>query len=108
MQWAAQFARAAGASWKLVHVIPHVAELSQEEQEDRKRRIRVAIDGLQRSARIEGAPLNIVEEEVGNAVREEAQRYNADLIIIGRGLLNETLSHAYEIILQAPCPTLSL
>ena len=108
MQWAAQFARAAGASWKMVHVIPHVAERSQEEQEDRKRRIRVAIDGLQRSARIERAPLDIVEEEVGNGVREEAQRYNADLIIIGRGLLNETLSHAYEIILQAPCPTLSL
>jgi nucleotide-binding universal stress UspA family protein len=50
--------------------------------------------------------------EVASAVREEADRHNSDLIVIGRGVLHERLgplrTHAYGIIRQAPCPVLSV
>jgi nucleotide-binding universal stress UspA family protein len=50
--------------------------------------------------------------EIAGAVRAEAERHNSDLIIIGRGLLHETLgrlrSHALGIIRQSPCPVLSV
>jgi len=58
------------------------------------------------------APLCVAVGDVAGAVREEAERHNSDLLIIGRGALHGTMgrlrTHAYGIIRHAPCPVLSV
>lgn len=58
------------------------------------------------------APLHVIEGTVGEAVREVAGMEDGDLVIIGRGHLDEPFghlhTHAYEIIWNSPCPVLSL
>ncbi len=58
------------------------------------------------------APLTITLGDVAEAVRAEAQRHKTDLVIIGRGMLDQSLgrlrTHSYAIIRQAPCPVLSV
>jgi nucleotide-binding universal stress UspA family protein len=50
--------------------------------------------------------------DVGRAVHQAAIGHNADLIIIGRGVMQKALgrlrSSAYSIIRQAPCPVISI
>jgi len=45
-------------------------------------------------------------------VRAEAERHDSELILIGRGILHETMgrlrTHSYSIIRQAQCPVLSV
>jgi len=58
------------------------------------------------------APLHVLEGTVGEAVREAVGMEDGDLVIIGRGHLDEPFghlrTHAYEIIWNSPCPVLSL
>lgn len=55
---------------------------------------------------------SVVDGPIAEAVRKEAIRLNADLIVTGRGHAQEGLgrvwSHLYPIIREAPCPVLSL
>lgn len=57
-------------------------------------------------------PHNVVEGVIPLAVRDEAERVGADLIITGRGVAQGTFSrawsHLYPIIRHAPCPVLSI
>ena len=106
MQWAGSFASATGASVRLVHAISKPG--SPEQTEHNRRGARAAIGALQRSAGLEKAPLTIVTAEVPSAIRAEAEREPTDLIIVGRGLLRETLSHVYQVILHSSCPVLSV
>jgi nucleotide-binding universal stress UspA family protein len=66
---------------------------------------------LQESAGVD-ATLHVEAGHVADVVREEALRHGADLVVIGRGVLQETLgrlrSNAYAIIRHAPCPVLSV
>jgi nucleotide-binding universal stress UspA family protein len=58
------------------------------------------------------APHAIVCGPVAEAVREEAVRRGADLIVTGRGrsqgAFSAMLSHVYPIVRHAPCPVLSV
>ena len=58
------------------------------------------------------APACVTLGDVAGAVREEAIRHAADLVVIGRGSIHERLgrlrTHAYGIIRQAPCPVISV
>jgi nucleotide-binding universal stress UspA family protein len=49
---------------------------------------------------------------IPDVVREEATDWNADLVLIGRGILprfaGQFRSHAYSIIRTMPCPVLSI
>jgi len=49
---------------------------------------------------------------VGRVVRQAAVGHDADLVVIGRGVMQQTLgrmrSSAYSIIRQAPCPVISI
>jgi nucleotide-binding universal stress UspA family protein len=69
------------------------------------------VERLQKSAGI-GAPMCMPVGNVAESVREEAHRHGADLVVIGRGAIHETLgrlrTHAYGIIGQSPCPVLSV
>jgi nucleotide-binding universal stress UspA family protein len=55
---------------------------------------------------------SVVAGGIGPVVRQVAELQNADLVIIGRGVMHEALgrlrTQSYEIIRQSPCPVLSL
>lgn len=116
MEWAADFAKSTGAELRMVSVIPGV-EGWPERQLDRElataamKETRERITALEREAGID-APLCVESGNIPGAVRDEAVRHAADLVVIGRGLLHETFgrlrAHTYGIIRQSPCPVVSV
>jgi nucleotide-binding universal stress UspA family protein len=58
------------------------------------------------------ASLCVIEGPVGEVIRGAATMEDADLVVIGRGHLDDQMghlrTHAYEIIWNSPCPVLSL
>jgi len=100
MQWAAGLAADLGATLRVVHVT-----------EDDPRDAREAIQRLQETAGL-NAPVCIAAGRVAEGVQREAVRLGADLLVIGRGVINDTLgrlrTHAYGIIRQSPCPVISV
>ncbi len=116
MEWAARYAKDAGAALRIVHAISGVEswperQMDREFEESLRADVKEKIEAQMRDAGIK-APLCLAAGEVATAVREEARRHKADLVIIGRGLLHETLgrlrTHSYGIIRHAPCPVLSV
>jgi nucleotide-binding universal stress UspA family protein len=116
MQWASEFAKNTGAALRLVHAVSGIQgwperQLDREFEETLRRQARETIDKLQKSVDV-AAPLCVAVGDVAGAVREEAERHNSDLLIIGRGALHGTMgrlrTHAYGIIRHAPCPVLSV
>jgi nucleotide-binding universal stress UspA family protein len=116
MKWANELARDARAALRLVHVIPGMEgglarQVDREFEEEMRKEARQMVEDLQASAAVE-APLCVTVGHVADRVREEARRHGADLVVIGRGTLHETLgrlrTHAYGIIRQSPCPVLSV
>jgi len=116
MEWAAEYARLTGGTLRLVHVVSGVQgwperQLDREFEESLRAQARETIEKLQQSVRVK-TPVCVAVGDVAGAVREEAERHNADLVIIGRGLLHETMgrlrTHSYGIIRHASCPVLSV
>ncbi|MEO5923286.1 MAG: universal stress protein [Bryobacteraceae bacterium] len=116
MEWAAQFAARTKSKLRVIHAVPGVEgwperQLDTEFSEFLKQKARETIDRQMQISNIQ-APLCVVGGKIEAAIRDEAERHNADLVIIGRGLLDETLgrlrTHAYSIIRNTPCPVLSV
>jgi nucleotide-binding universal stress UspA family protein len=116
MEWAAEYAKSTGGTIRLMHVVPGIQgwperQLDRQFEETLRTQARESIEKLQMAVGVK-APLCVAVGEVAGAVREEAERHNSDLIIIGRGILHETMgrlrTHSYGIIRQAPCPVLSV
>jgi nucleotide-binding universal stress UspA family protein len=116
LKWASEYSKAANAELRLIHVVPGMEsfpaiEMNQEFELDMKREARVQITKMQESAGVE-AHLNVESGNIAELVREDALRHGAGLVIVGRGVLHETLgrlrSNAYGIIRHAPCPVLSV
>ncbi len=114
--WATQFAAASDAPLRLVHVIPGV-EAWPERQMDREFQSvlqKNAHEAIEQHMAALGsrAPLCVVMGRIEDAIRDEALRCNAGLVVIGRGMLDATLgrlrTHTFGIIRQAPCPVLSV
>ena len=86
-------------------------QLDQEFEEALRNDAREAIEGLKRSVGVT-APLCVGVGEVADVVRTEAEGHDSELILIGRGILHETMgrlrTHSYGIIRHAPCPVLSI
>jgi nucleotide-binding universal stress UspA family protein len=103
IQRANELCNATGAQLRLVHVIPSVDDWPEE--------ARRRITRLQQEAGVD-APLCVAAGHVDDRVREEARRHAADLLVIGRGVLQQSLgrlrTHAHAIIRNAPCPVLSV
>jgi nucleotide-binding universal stress UspA family protein len=57
-------------------------------------------------------PLRVAVGEIAATITEEARQEGADLIVLGRGAIHETLgrlrTHTHAIIQQSPCPVLSV
>jgi nucleotide-binding universal stress UspA family protein len=116
IQWAARFASEVGASLRLVHAVPGTEawpgrQFDKEIQETLFQQAREFLVERQKSAGVE-APLCVEAGDVASVVHEEAARHGADLVIIGRGVIHETLgrlrTNAHAIIRHAHCPVISV
>jgi nucleotide-binding universal stress UspA family protein len=116
MEWAAQFSEAMGAKLRIMHAVSGTEgwperQMDREFQNYLKQSAQEAIERQMQAAGV-SAPLCVVVGNVPAAVREEALTHNADVVIIGRGMLDETLgrlrTQAYGIIRSAPCPVISV
>ena len=116
MKWAANCAADMGATLRLVHVVPG-AETWPERQFDGqfeealRQDAREKVTAMQNAAGVT-APLCVTVGDIPKAIHEEVRRHGGDLLIIGRGLSQETLgrlrTHSYGIIREASCPVLSI
>ncbi len=115
-QWAAGFSRQVGASLHLLHVVRPISdwlslESEQELQEELRTESRNRIETSLKSAGLD-LPLRIAVGEIVPTITEEARQEGADLIVLGRGAMHETLgrlrTHAHGIIQRSPCPVLSV
>ena len=116
IKWAHEFAMDSSATLRLVHVIPGMEgglehQIDREYEEELSQQARQTVEGLRDSAGVK-APVSVMSGTVPLCIREEAYRHRADLVVIGRGILHETLgrlrTHAHGIIRESPCPVLSL
>jgi nucleotide-binding universal stress UspA family protein len=116
MKWAFQLSKDLGASLRLVHVVDgleagHARQVDRQLEEEMRLDARKVIEEQQKEAGVE-APLCVTVGSVASGVREEARRHGADLVVIGRGVIHETLgrlrTHAHAIVRQSPCPVLSV
>jgi nucleotide-binding universal stress UspA family protein len=115
-QWADDFSRQLGASLQLMHVVRTISdwlslESEQGLQEELRTEARTRIEGMLKPAGLE-LPLRIATGEIVSTITEEARQEDADLIVLGRGAIHETLgrlrTHAHGIIQRSPCPVLSV
>jgi nucleotide-binding universal stress UspA family protein len=114
---AAAIAKDLGGELRLVHAVPALeaaTELSLDVLGTPELLYDAAhkeIDKLQGAAGT-NAELCLETGDVGKGVRRAALRHGADLVIIGRGRIEETLgrlrSNSYSIIRESPCPVVSV
>jgi len=116
VQWAAEFSRQVDARLQLLHVVRPVSDwlsldVERTLQEEARQESRSRIEAMLKSAGVE-APLRVAVGEIVAAVTEEARQEGADLLILGRGAIHETLgrlrTHARGIIQHSPCPVISV
>jgi nucleotide-binding universal stress UspA family protein len=115
-QWAADFSRQVGASLQLLHVVRTISdwlslESEQGLQEELRAESRTRIEAMLKSGGWD-LPLRVAVGEIVATITEEARQEGADLIVLGRGAMHETLgrlrTHAHGIIQRSPCPVLSV
>lgn len=116
MRWAGGLCKSLRANLRLVHAVPAIEswpELQMDPgfQQTLHENARRTIENLERAADI-SVPVCVGAGTVPDVVREVALEHSADLIIIGRGALQETMgrlrTHSYGIIRHAPCPVISV
>ena len=116
LRWASELCKTLGADLRVVHSIPGIEawpeqDLGPEFAGTLRENARKTIQDLVNAAEIDAA-ISVGTGTVPDVVREEAVKQSADLIVIGRGVLQGTLgrlrTHAYGIIRNAPCPVLSV
>lgn len=115
IRWAMELGKKADAEVQLIHVIP--GDPQTHEFTDRIfmeqlfQGAREALDAIQSEA---GSKLDVLLRlgKPAQVVHEQARRQEADLIVVGRGVIQKTLgrlrSTAYAIIREAPCPVISV
>jgi nucleotide-binding universal stress UspA family protein len=115
MRTAGNLAKSFGASLRVVHAVPGIEawperQMDQEFEQHVRENARRTITDMQAAADI-SVPVCVGAGTVPDVVREEAIQHGADLVVIGRGALQERLgrlrTHAYGIIRHSPCPVLS-
>jgi len=116
IRFASQLAASSGAEVRLAHAIP-TAEVGIQKYFDREftasleDQARQSIAAMQKEAGTK-FDLCLGAGNVPDVVRHAAEDHNADLVLIGRGVLpqfaGELRSDAYSIVLDTPCPVLSI
>ena len=116
LRWAAEFASEQSIELRLVHVVPGAgAELVNEKDASmREFLFNLARDRMANLQAEAGTDFDVcfVGGNVSRAVRQAAIGHQADLIVIGRGVMQKAFgrlrSGAYSIIREAPCPVISI
>lgn len=116
LQWASQFACEQRAELRLVHAVPGTNAPVIEENVPRayKFLFDVAREQLAKMQERAGTKLELclLGGQAGHVVHAAAVGHDVDLIVIGRGVLQESFgrlrSRAYAIIREAPCPVISI
>jgi nucleotide-binding universal stress UspA family protein len=105
---AAEVAGILGAQMRVVHVVGSPTAWTDEKT---VREARAEIEEMMKPLGL-AAHLCIIAGGVAEGVADVAARCRSDLVIIGRGIIQERLgrlrSNAYEIIRQSPCAVLSV
>jgi nucleotide-binding universal stress UspA family protein len=116
MRWASGLCKTLGAELRLVHSVPGMEawpeqDLGPEFEGTLRENARKTVQELAKAAEIDAA-ISVGTGTVPDVVRDEAIQQGADLIVIGRGVLQGTMgrlrTHAYGIIRNAPCPVMSV
>ena len=116
-QWATGLAREHGATLKLVHAVAAPEQRPGVDIEGGRFReflFDVAREELAKLQQTAGTNLAMVLEagEVAHIVRRAAEKDHADLVVIGRGVVQEPFgrmrTNVYSIIREAPCPVISV
>lgn len=116
MKWADSYARFFSARLHLIHTVPGTgsmleAELGVELELAVRDRLEAKLTEVRKAAGI-NATLYIAVGDIADTVRAEAERHSADVLIVGRGVIHETLgrlrTQAHSIIRHAPCPVISI
>jgi len=116
LKYAREIAIEAGAAVHIVHAIP-TAEVPPDKYFDQPLEVFLRDFAHEEIAKLQKeAQTNfdsyIEVGSVANVVHDAAEKFNADLIIIGRGVINRTAgdlrTEAYGIMREAPCPVISV
>ncbi len=116
LRWAAEFAASQDAHLKLIHVVTgfDVEQCACEEDPLRDFVFDVARERIEKLQAQAGTHLEatVAAGRTGDVVREVAVADKADLVLIGRGVIQKPLgrlrSNAYAIVRDAPCPVISV
>jgi nucleotide-binding universal stress UspA family protein len=118
LRWAAEFACASTAGGPPINLrLVHAVEGASNRESDPglyQFLFQIARERMAKMQSEAGTSFEIcfLPGKVGHAVRQAAFGHNADLVVVGRGVLQKTLgrlrSNAYSIIRQAPCPVISI
>jgi len=116
MRWAAAFSKDVGATLRIVHAVPGMEawperQLDYEFEAHMQNSARRSIEEMAASAGID-ATIAVTIGSVADCVAEEAARCQADLLVIGRGVIRGALgrlrTHSYGIIRLSPSPVMSV
>jgi nucleotide-binding universal stress UspA family protein len=117
LAYAHRLAAHTGADLHLIHVVPGTDEFL-ERYFDNEFRVTLVEEATRRLQELQAKvgtsyPVKVVGGELGHAIRELEQTFDADLLVIGRGHVKETVfgrlrTHSYEIIRESPCPVISV
>ena len=113
--WAAMLAREFGARLTVIHVSAAEADLGDDSEVNWRTDVRESAERellrLERFVNVE-AELIVEAGEPANVICSAAQRFEADVLAIGRGsaagVFGRLRTNAYAIIRQSPCPVVSV
>jgi nucleotide-binding universal stress UspA family protein len=116
LSWAWQFGREMGGQVKIVHALPPIyAPDSLDFGDDIKKHVAADAESEIRKAQQSvgsKAEVQILTGDAPKAVCFAAKDWNADLVVISRGVASEFLgrlrSRSYSIIRESPCPVVSV
>jgi nucleotide-binding universal stress UspA family protein len=116
LKWAAEFAACQGLAMRLVHAVEGVNGTLSRERDPSLYEFLFDV-AHQRIAEMQAEAGTSFEVcflggKVGRAVHQAATSHDSDLVVIGRGVLHQTLgrlrSSATAVIQQSPCPVISI
>jgi|SRR5665213_2868494 len=116
LKWASEFARQQSLELQLVHAVAG-ADGMWTEQSDPSMYDFLFHAAREQIAKLQAAAgtnieIRLIGGSVGSAVHQAAVDYDADLVVIGRGAIQNTFgrlrSNDYSIIRSVPCPVISV
>ena len=116
LRWAEDFAAARGGKVTIVHAVPAIESrpakyFDTEFHAELRRQAKLEIEKLRERVH-SAAEILLVDGDPAKAIHEAGVERKADMLVIARGSAAEGFGrlrkHAYDIIRNAPCPTVSV